>query len=324
MTKHWRHEEAAASYLQVLTLRPDYVEAWLGRGNALTSLRKYDEAIAAYDKALELSSSLAAAWVGRGTALNECQRDVDALAAFDHALAKRPDFAEAWVGRGNALIHSRGLDEALACFDKAIELRPDLPAAWNGRGLALCQLGRYQDSVAALDRALTLDNQLVGAWINRGDVLKLLGLFDDGLASYQRALDLDPTLEQPLIGMAKLFWRAAMPMRPCVCSIASFQSCPTRRPSLARYSLWISWKHRFRPTSGRSGCMVADRRLERRADAERRRRSIASQADGSFSATSQPISGGIPPPIRLARSCVSMTRPDLRSSAMTTRQLATT
>ena len=53
MTKRWHSS-------------PILAEAWLGRGNVFSELKRYDEAFAAYDKALALKPDLAEAWLGRG------------------------------------------------------------------------------------------------------------------------------------------------------------------------------------------------------------------------------------------------------------------
>ena len=48
-----------AAYDKALALKPNVAEAWLGRGNVFTGLKRHDEAFAAYDKALALQPDLA-------------------------------------------------------------------------------------------------------------------------------------------------------------------------------------------------------------------------------------------------------------------------
>jgi tetratricopeptide (TPR) repeat protein len=50
---------AIASYDQALEIKPDYHQAWDGRGVALGNLGRYEEAIASYDQALEINSNSA-------------------------------------------------------------------------------------------------------------------------------------------------------------------------------------------------------------------------------------------------------------------------
>ena len=69
-----RRVEAVALFDKALALKPDLAEAWLGRGNVLSKLKRLDEAIASHDKALALDPELTEAWCGRGNVLTELGR----------------------------------------------------------------------------------------------------------------------------------------------------------------------------------------------------------------------------------------------------------
>jgi tetratricopeptide (TPR) repeat protein len=73
-----------------LTLKPDFAEAWLGRGYIFAELKRYDDAFAAYDKALTLKPGLAEAWFGRGNIFAELNRYDHAFDAYDTALMSKP------------------------------------------------------------------------------------------------------------------------------------------------------------------------------------------------------------------------------------------
>ena len=53
-----------------MSIKPDYVEAWNGKGNTL--LQKYNEVIVCYDKALEIDSN-------HSYALNNKRKAIDIL-----------------------------------------------------------------------------------------------------------------------------------------------------------------------------------------------------------------------------------------------------
>jgi predicted TPR repeat methyltransferase len=139
-----------------LAQKPDFADAWLGRGNVLSELKRNDDAFDAYGKALAQKPDFAEAWLGRGNVLCELKRYDEALDAHEKALAQKPDFAEAWHGRGNVFHDLKRFDEALAAYDKALALNPDFVSAWLGRGGALRLLRRAQDSIAAYRQALKL------------------------------------------------------------------------------------------------------------------------------------------------------------------------
>ena len=98
---------------RALALKPDLDDAWLGRGNVFTELKRYDEAFAAYDKALALKPDLAEAWLGRGNVFSELKRYDEAFAAYDKALALKPDL-------GGSMAWSR------QCFHRTQALRRSL------------------------------------------------------------------------------------------------------------------------------------------------------------------------------------------------------
>jgi tetratricopeptide (TPR) repeat protein len=51
---NWDLIGAIASYDKALEIKPDFHEAWNGRGIALDNLGRYEEAIASWDRALEI------------------------------------------------------------------------------------------------------------------------------------------------------------------------------------------------------------------------------------------------------------------------------
>ncbi|MGB8700825.1 MAG: tetratricopeptide repeat protein, partial [Thermosynechococcaceae cyanobacterium] len=60
------YEDAVASYDEALKIKPDYYQAWYGRGWAFYQLGRYEEAIASYDKALQFKPDYSNAWFNRG------------------------------------------------------------------------------------------------------------------------------------------------------------------------------------------------------------------------------------------------------------------
>jgi predicted TPR repeat methyltransferase len=87
-----RHDEALAAYDRALTINPNLAEAWLCRGNILSSnLKRHGDALVAYNKALTMNPNLAEAWLGRGEALEGLKRPGEAIAAYRQALAEGAD-----------------------------------------------------------------------------------------------------------------------------------------------------------------------------------------------------------------------------------------
>jgi tetratricopeptide (TPR) repeat protein len=186
------YEEAIASYDQALKIKPDYLNAWVNRGNALRNLGRIEEAIASYDQALKIKPDDPDAWVNRGNALRNLGRIEEALASYDQALEIKPDYPEAWYNRGNALGNLGRIEEALASYDQALEIKPDYPEAWYNRGNALRNLGRIEEAIASYDSTLKSKPDDHQAWGNRGNALFNLGRLEEAIASYDQALKIKP------------------------------------------------------------------------------------------------------------------------------------
>src|SRR4051812_48036804 len=62
------YDKAIAEYTQVLTMKPDFLAAYVNRGSAYIELGNYDKAIADFDAAIKVQPDMSAAYFGRGLA----------------------------------------------------------------------------------------------------------------------------------------------------------------------------------------------------------------------------------------------------------------
>ena len=85
---------------------------------------------------MDCKPDFAEAWLGRGSIYFERANYDDALAAYERALAANQDFAEGWNARGNVLFERRQYAAALAAYDQAARLKPGLDYAAGTRLLA--------------------------------------------------------------------------------------------------------------------------------------------------------------------------------------------
>ena len=73
-----------------------------GQNNEDRTLAKYEE-LASYEEAIKLRPDYVEAWYGRGVTLLDLKRPEEALLSFEEATRLRPDYAEAWLGKAIAL-----------------------------------------------------------------------------------------------------------------------------------------------------------------------------------------------------------------------------
>jgi len=196
------HEKAITSYDRAVQIKPDFYDAWDGRGYSLDELGRYEEAIASYDLAVQIKPDYHKAWYNRGNELGKLGRYEEAFASYDRAVQIKPDSHEAWHNRGNALGNLGRYEEAISSYDRALQIKPDDHEAWHGRGYALGKLGRYEEAIASFDRAVQIKPDDHEVWYNRGFALGNLGRYEEAIASCDKALVIKPDDYQVLYNKA--------------------------------------------------------------------------------------------------------------------------
>src|SRR6516225_3317443 len=126
--------QAQAAYRQILTIDPNYPDAYNNLGAALAALGRPAEAEASCREALRLRPNYPEAHNNLGNALNALGRPAEAEASCREALRLRPNFPEAHYNLGDALHALNRWRESSACFERLLSLKPDDPAT----KLALC------------------------------------------------------------------------------------------------------------------------------------------------------------------------------------------
>ncbi len=137
------HDRAIDAYSRVIELKPDYPEAYNGRGLSYKSRGKYAEAIADFSRAIELKKDFAEAWNNRGdTYFNQgiytrVSEDYGrAVADYSQAIALNAGDWSAHARRGDVYRTKSDYSRAIADYSSATALKPDYAYAYNGRGLS--------------------------------------------------------------------------------------------------------------------------------------------------------------------------------------------
>ncbi|MEJ6396740.1 tetratricopeptide repeat protein [Yoonia sp. 208BN28-4] len=196
--------EASIEVLQALSrLFPEEARIYATKGDVLRRMDKEAEANAAYTTALDLyAPDDPAIWFVRYTrAITYFMLDQwpEAEADFRAALAIRPEQPQVLNFLGYSLVE-RGekLPEALDMIERAVAAQPDNGAIVDSLGWVYFQLGRYQDAVAPMERAASLEP--VDPVINDhlGDVYWAVGREIEAQFQWNRALSFDPEEEEAI------------------------------------------------------------------------------------------------------------------------------
>ena len=134
---------------KALTLKSDYVNAYINRGNVLKADNRLEDALSSYDEAIKLNPNNAGAHNNRENALKLLKRFDEALSSIDRVLKLNSDHAGAYNNRGDVFHELGEREQAIKCFQEALLIDSDFPDAH--RHLSL--LNKYSsDNVEHADR----------------------------------------------------------------------------------------------------------------------------------------------------------------------------
>lgn len=128
------HEEALRLYEQVLTMRPNELQA-LVRAAMLRSWRgDFDEAVRNYERVLAVDASNATARMERAKVLSWSGQSAKAVAAFREILQHEPANMDARLGLARVLSWSGRQQEARATYQAILATQPNHVEAMVGMG----------------------------------------------------------------------------------------------------------------------------------------------------------------------------------------------
>ncbi len=150
-----------------------YVEALIGRGQALIMLDRKVEAVAAFESALTIDSSL-----------SDLRRQVDVLKFRG---------AEQNLAAARQAARAGNLDEAARAYEVAIGNSPDSAFLYRELAVVERQRGLADRALEHLQRATTLDPTDAASFGLIGELLEARGDDEAALAAYRSALSIEPS-----------------------------------------------------------------------------------------------------------------------------------
>jgi len=182
----WR--DALGCFQTAIELKPQYVDAWLGKAAAQRGAGDHARAVESYRKMLEVDAGNKNAWIGLIETLHEAGMYKQEIEACDCLLRLSPRSDDALLNKGVALHAIGKLDDALQCFSEVVDRRPESVAALNNKGAILLRLGRLDDALEAFDAALTLQPQHEEVQRNRCLLLVRLGRYSEAIRAADEML----------------------------------------------------------------------------------------------------------------------------------------
>lgn len=190
--------DAAIEVLRGLTRSKGDIQAvHTALGDALRGQEKYAEASQSYDRAIALIDSDASAYwflfYSRGVAFERIGEWDKAEADFRKSLSLAPDQPLVLNYLGYSLVEkNEKLDEAQEMIEKAVAARPEDGYITDSLGWLLYRVGKYEEAVEPMERAVELVADDPIINDHLGDVYWMVGRKREARFQWRRALSFGP------------------------------------------------------------------------------------------------------------------------------------
>ncbi|KAH8372600.1 hypothetical protein KR009_000597 [Drosophila setifemur] len=238
-----RLEEADYLYRQAISMRSDYVQAYINRGDILMKLNRTAQAQEVYEQALLYDSENADIYYNLGVVFLEQGKSQQAQVYFNKAIELFPEHDQAllnsaillqelggeearrlsrsrlykvlakddqnekvYFNLGMLAMDESSFDEAEQFFKRAIHLKPDFRSALFNLALLLADTKRPLDAVPFLNQLIRHHASHVKGLILLGDIyINHLKDLDAAEKSYRSILQYDPLNTQGLHNLCVVF-----------------------------------------------------------------------------------------------------------------------
>jgi type IV pilus biogenesis/stability protein PilW len=116
--------KAIQSYLKVMELDPNYVEAYNNLGIIYQEMGELEKALEAYQKSVEINPRYEKAYNNRGIVFYLQGRHEEALGSFQKALALNPHNIESHINMGIVFNNQGQVGKAIESYQKALAINP--------------------------------------------------------------------------------------------------------------------------------------------------------------------------------------------------------
>lgn len=185
-------EFSISNYTKAIKLQPNWVNAYINRGNERTNLKRYTQALLDFNQAVSLNPQDAVSYYNRGILFELMGQYKKALTNYTRALELNPKDKDAYNNRGNVFREMHFYNEALADYAQAVELAPDFVGGRYNYGNVLCDLKRYKEAIVQYKLVIKLEPSFALAYNGMGNALYDLRQYKKAFIAYSKAIMLNP------------------------------------------------------------------------------------------------------------------------------------
>lgn len=186
------YDEALIDFGRAIELKPDYAAVYNNRGLAHKAAGKYHAAISDFTRAAELSPGDPAIYNNRADVYLRTGRHPEALADLDKAIELGREDAGFYINR--CILHNNmgSYNKAIRDCTAAVTLSPGNPAAYSNRALAYFAVSDLEKSVADFGVSIAMDPDNPDLFFSRGIVYRDQGEYQKAIEDFVRATELNP------------------------------------------------------------------------------------------------------------------------------------
>jgi len=159
---------AAIQYFsKAVSLKPEFIDAWVAMGDVLLSNGKLAGADESYSRALQIDGENPRAWLGKAKVMKQMGRWGAAIQCLDKYNSLVPRDKVSWLMKADTLLEREKYERAVEAYDQYLALAQDDSYALGRKGIALNAIGRTDEARRCLEEAVRLDpnNRDAAKWL---------------------------------------------------------------------------------------------------------------------------------------------------------------
>lgn len=203
--QHGYLDQAAESFQQVITTKPDDPEGYYNLGtlnlrrNDLNQARKYLE------QTVKLRPNYPEAWNNLGMIAAQEEHPDEAIRNFQQSLLLRPTYAIALLNLGNVYRRQGSFGKAEECLRRSLEIQPDDPEIHYSLGMLFAQQNQLQRASVYLQKAVDLRPAYPEAINNLGILFVEMQNYSKAEEQFKTCIQLIPNFDQSYLNLARLY-----------------------------------------------------------------------------------------------------------------------
>ena len=203
--QHGYLEQAAESFQQVITAKPDDPEGYYNLGTLNLRKNDFKQARQYLQQTLKLRPDYPEAWNNLGMMAAQEGHPEEAIQNFQQSLLLRPTYAIALLNLGNVYRRQGAFEKALDCLNRALAIEPDNPEVNYSLGMFYAQQSQMQSASDYLKRAVELHPDYPEALNNLGVLLVREQDYAKAKEQFETCIRLVPAFDQSYLNLARLY-----------------------------------------------------------------------------------------------------------------------